>query len=160
MVRDFEPNDMNAFIKCAKEHCKEIQILDELPFDDGHFIKVWRQVAMDPDIICLVYEQGNVIIGYAIGSFHSKIWNPTLYCQLDHFYLHKNERNPYMADNLWNEFVKKAKERGARFIESTVLAHGKDYQGNQDVIKRAGTFFEHKQGNFCGEAYVHNLGEY
>lgn len=160
MIREFEPNDMNMFIKCAREHCNEMGILEELPFDDVHFIKLWRQVAMDPDIITLVYTKGDIIIGYAIGSFHVKIWNPTLYCQLDHFYLHASERNAYMADNLWNEFVKKAKERGARFIESTVLAHGKDFKGKEEVIKRAGTFYEHKKGAFCGEAFVHDLGEY
>jgi len=159
MIREFRPTDMNALIRLAKEHAKEMSVLDELPFDDVHYANVMKEMLIDDQTICLVYDQGGVLIGYSIAYLHTKVWNPTLFAEMAYFYLVAGERNKMMADMLWSETVKRCKEYGAQFFESSVCAWTKDYQGSSDAIERASTYFEHKNGNHCGNIFVHRLEE-
>lgn len=159
MIREFQPNDMNNLIRLAKEHAQEMRVCDELPFDDVYYAKIMRELLIDDSTISLVYEQGGVLIGYSIAYLHTKIWNPTLFAEMAYFYLMAGERNKMMADMLWNETVKKCREAGARFFESSVCAWGKDFQGSTDAIERASVYFEHKNGNHCGNIFVHRLEE-
>jgi hypothetical protein len=150
---------MNALIRIAKEHAKEMNVCDELPFDDVYYAKVMREMIIDDSTICLVYDQGGVLIGYSIAYLHTKVWNPTLFAEMAYFYLAAGERNKMMADMLWNETIRKCKEYGAKFFESSVCAWTRDYQGSTDAIERASVYFEHKNGSHCGNIFVHRLEE-
>jgi len=160
MIRLFEPSDTNEMIKLAKQHGREMEITEELPWDDVYFTTAFRKLMIDPINTCFVVEQEGKLIGYAVIFFHTKIWNPTLYGQIAYFYIQDGERNKWLADSLWNACVEKCKEKGAKFFESSVCAFGKDYKGSQDQIERASSYFEHKKGEHCGNWFVHKVEEY
>lgn len=157
MIRNFHPRDMNQLIKLAREHAKEMQVCDELPFDDVYYTKTMREMLIDDQTLCLVYEQQGQLIGYAIIYFHTKVWNPTLYAEMAYFYIMAGERNKFLADSLWNACIQRCKEAGAKFFESSVCAFTKEYKGATDPIDRASTYFEHKKGEHCGNVFVHQL---
>jgi GNAT superfamily N-acetyltransferase len=150
---------MNALIKLAREHAKEMRVTDELPFDDIHYTSSIRKFLIDPSTACFVVERGDYLIGYAIIYSNTKVWNPTLYCEMAYFYIMEGERNKMLADSLWKACIDKAHEWGAKWFETNVSAWGKDYLGSQEPIERASRYFEHKQGDHCGNMFVHKLEE-
>lgn len=151
---------MNNLITCIKQHFKEMDITNELPFDDVHFVRTVKPWLMDPNTICLIYEQNNVITGYALAYLSTKLWNPTLFCELEYIYIFNHEQNPYGLKYLYDEVKKIAKERGARFLESTVLCHVKDFEGNTTYIDDLSKFYENDDSKLCGKAYVKQIGDY
>ena len=159
MIREFQPTDMNNLIKLAKEHAREMQVCDELPFDDVYYAKVMRELLIDDSTICLVFQKGDYLIGYSIAYLHTKIWNPTAFAEMAYFYIMEGERNKVIADMLWSETVKQCRDNGAQFFESSVCAWTKDYEGSTDAIERASTYFEHKNGKHCGNIFVHKIEE-
>lgn len=158
MIREFQPSDMNNLIKLAKEHAYEMGVCDELPFDDVYFASAMKELLIDDDTICLVKDQGNMLIGYSFVYLHTKIWNPTLFAEMMTFYVIDSEKNKIIADMLWSETIKQCKERGAKFIESNITGWTKNYQGS-NFIEKASDYFEYKNGNHCGNIFVHKLEE-
>tara|TARA_R110000803_G_scaffold84303_2_gene150473 strand:- start:2890 stop:3369 length:480 start_codon:yes stop_codon:yes gene_type:complete len=157
MIRFFEPQDINGLVRLARYHSKELEQDGVLPIDDVYLTRNLRRLLMDSTVQCLVVEEKDEIIGYAIFYLHTKLWNPTLFGQLAFFYILEGARNKYVADQLWNEIIAVCKKSGAQFFESDICAFNAEWHGSEKAIDRASTYFEHKNGDHCGNHYIHRI---
>jgi len=157
VIRKFEPKDMNEVLKLVREHAAEAEVFQNLPIDDVYAKETIRKALIDEANQAIVVEKGGEIVGYSLVGLATKIWNPTLYAEVYFFYVKNGVRNKYLADSLHEATCSWAYQNGAQWIEFSVALFDEKYQGNEEYIKRASTYFEHKGGSACGNIFVQEL---
>lgn len=157
MIREFEPSDLNQIIKLVRDHAVEANVHTHLPVDDVYFKDMVRAVLIEDNNKCFVVERGGSVVGYSLVGLTTKIWNPSLFAEVYFFYVHNTIRNKYLADSLYEKTCHWARENGAMWIEFSVSLFDGDYQGIDDYIDRASTYFEHKGSNHCGNIFAQEL---
>lgn len=157
MIRFPKTTELELLVDIAIEHAKDAGLAGHDDIDRKFCKQQFKKVMMSPDYKVFVEEKNGKFVAYAIGKICQKIWNGKRYGELLFIFVHPEARNKHLADTLYQFVSDWFVEMRCDFMQASCMTYTKDYEPNEQWMKRIDTYYKSRDMQQVGYNFVKPL---
>jgi ribosomal protein S18 acetylase RimI-like enzyme len=157
MIREIDTNDFTAFIECIDAFGEDARLDEANRIDKEHLLQCVKEGLINPNNKVFVKVMDNKIVGFIAGQIQQRFWNKTVFGEIIFLYIHSAVRNKRIADEFYQHITEWFEDMGCEYMLTSVCHWNKDYEPEEEWMRKAKTYYEFKKMKPVGYYYIKEL---